>query len=491
MKKIIMTLVSVCALCAFAGEPKEIARIRLTDQNGLIAAVSKIGELSGNPMMGAMLVAQVAKNEIFAFFGPSRAGEPILLPVFLDDGGKPNSAELAILYPIESRAKFLAKHPKAVEKDGFMYVKNDSFDLMEETYFKFSADGKWVAVCDKSAYVAPALASLASGVKPLNGDLVRIDFPAEGVKAIVSALDKARDKKGKSVLDKSSKVFLQGVGSFNMALRVDDKGLTIRGNFMPLAGSELAKVGFKSLAADALAFAGADALCASSSAADSGAGNPGEVCDAVLAVLKKNGLKTDFLQLTRESGSLRATLDVAALIKYIDGENGKAFEKLDPETFVGEVRAAAKEPSFKASGPAVSTSFAIKGFTPKHAAAKRFARTLPEAKEKALFNASVFSIYSVFKAVLPQILKDGDPDAEPMKAMLGALPPEGEGAIAAMQWREGDCIRFLIRVSDEEWRAIGSTFNTVMCLVMSNVAREVDENDFDEDDDDTGDADED
>ena len=74
MKKTALAVVAAAlSLSAFAA-PEEVAIVRIPDSTGLMSAAAKVGELTGNPMLGAMLAAKVPEIPLFKSFGPARPG---------------------------------------------------------------------------------------------------------------------------------------------------------------------------------------------------------------------------------------------------------------------------------------------------------------------------------------------------------------------------------------------------------------------------------
>ena len=130
MKKLIAVAASAMAFASMAAM-EEIAKVRLTDATGLVSAAMKIGEMSGNGMIGAAAAAQINELELFKFFGPARSGSPIVLSLLADtDKVESDFAEwissfgATILYPIDGKDQFLAKHADNVETNGLVLVKD-------------------------------------------------------------------------------------------------------------------------------------------------------------------------------------------------------------------------------------------------------------------------------------------------------------------------------------------------------------------------------
>ncbi len=436
MKKLLLTLTAAFSLSVFA-QPIELAQIRVADQNSAIQAATKVAEWANNPMLGMMMAAQLSKTDFYKSNGAA-PGKPVCLKLVIEADDK-------------------TKKPQ---------------EALEEID---------VEPCKNSA--------CSCRTRPLDG-LLEFSCDAKGLTRFTSILEKARDEKGQPYITADDAKDLKSLSSVRVLVRVSANGLDITGEIVPLEGTHLTKMGTQTLSANPLAFAPATALSASAYAAESGMGNPIAVCDAVFAVFKKNGIKLDFLKLARSTGRLSMTLDPTALIAYMKAEGKSAFDKLDPETFVGEVRTAATMTT--TDNPATDVSFGFSDYTPGSTVAQRFAATLPEAKGKPIYTALVGSLYSLMKAVLPHAMRSLEPEvASEIKPMLVTLPKESAGAIAAMCWREKETMKFLIRLSKDEVHGIGSSVNVVMGLMMAGAFCEaddaldtdLDEEDFDGDDD--------
>lgn len=301
-----------------------------------------------------------------------------------------------------------------------------------------------------------------------SGELVRAKVGSDGIAAIAAMLERSAKTQGGAPVKPADLAVLKTVTGFGGSVFCTERGIDLRGRVAAADGSELSKVGLKALSADALAFAGKNAISAGANAANCGTGDQKATVESVLAVLKKNGVKTDFLQLDVRESMLKIVMDLPALVKYAEGEGAKTFAKLDPKAFMNEIRSAVPEQAFKAESPAYAASVAVKGFTPKYAAAQRWAKTLPEAAGKPVHTANVLSVYTIVKAVVPQVLATMPAQATAqLQPMVAALPEEGEGAIAGMGWREGDALCGLVRVSADELRGLGAVANVVMGAVMA------------------------
>ena len=475
MKK---SLIAICALMSFvASAAWELAgTIKVADASAFTKAVAKLGEMTGNQMLGAMTMGFFANPPGAEFFGPMRPGAAAMLPVFVDmaaldkkEDGNDNPIEFAVLYPVvQSKAEFLKAHPDAVETNGLFLVKAGPF-FEVETYVGFSPDGKWAATSDKPWQVKDALAEIAEAEKPLGGDLVRICVAEKGMVALRKALtDLTADaKKNKQPYDNSLEMLAAGVASCYLGLAVSDRGIDLHGAFKPVAGTEVAKLGLHPLLADPLAFAPTNAIIASSSI-DFKKESALKTWKAVEKILNRHGLEISFFKTEGSDDLLAMTIDTPAYLKYLQGDATNALEKLDVEKLTEDlmgINAGAGGTSLKVAETPQKASLSMVGYTPKFSAAARFAATLPEAKGKKLCSAGVLSLSALLQATIPPMMAImPEKERAEMAPMLAFLPKETAGGIATMGWRENEEIRMMLRISADELKGISSAVTAVMAM---------------------------
>ncbi len=429
----ILLCTAFAAATAWGQTPETLLTVQVANMDALVQASAKIGELMGNPMMGAMASMSLTQNEELAEHIAKGAGETSICTVYLTK-----------------------------DEDG-----DDDLDT------------KWTK--------APG---------QMDGAVVRVTVPASGVKAVLPLLEKAKGETAcaqKAALDDLIAT-LRMVDSCTLALKVSDAGLEIGGTLVPVAGTDLAKIGTVPLAEDPFAFAPATALVADAYAANSGyAADTLDQVQTILDVLNKNGVKTDWLKSQRTDNFLQLTLDSAAAIRYFKGEGKEAVTKLKPEMFEG-VTCLKGSGRPVVGGPAMGTSLSLANAAAKTSPTARFRRVLPEAAAKKPFGARVISLY----ALLTALANDGvqlapEKDAATLKSLLATLPPPGDGASAGAIWREGDAFGFVSRLSADEFRGLAVAIQSVGAYAaMSGVKTasdiDIEFDDDDDDDDDDGDT---
>jgi len=254
---------------------------------------------------------------------------------------------------------------------------------------------------------------------------------------------------------------------------VGDAGMDIRGRCRTVEGSELAKVGLKTLPPDCLASAGADAVFAVSDIMFRQEPVAARQWRSVLEAVAKQGIDVGaFLKLEEGPASARLVMDVPAFLAFKAAATN-SFENLDVAGLCEAVVAGVPECRILgAAESAYAQSFAFAGFTPKFTAAQRFAATMPEANGKALYQASAFSVSSVIRAVAPAVVASlPEADRASVQPLLALLPQECAGGIAIMCWRDGDSLRLLYRFSADEMKGLGACSSAVVAYAMMNNGR--------------------
>lgn len=499
MKKLLVCLFAAVALTASAAWQK-VATLQVADVNSLVQGVNKLGELTGNMMLGTMASTALTELPGSELFGPGRDKTPMTFCLFLDDvklekvladkakAGLDSPLSYALLYPVrQGKAEFVKSHEGCKETDGVLrVVEDEEIDEDEDaTFVAFSKDGKWASMSDKAAQAKLGLEDVRIAERPMKGDLLKLAVTPKGVAVVRQLIEKcqaelAKQEKDGDVADAMLGVdyvmdVLKGMSALIGGLAIDDTGIVVHASVGTVEGSELAKCGLKALEADPFAFAPKSTLAAVASAAD--CGQRTFDLEALLKVLAKHGIKTDsFLKIEESQPGNKSvlTVDVPAAVAY-GKKNGEAIaKKFDAKAFQTDfVNAFGKPDKFTAANPPVSSAIAIKGYVSPVSASERFAATLPEAAQKKPFSVQVFSLYSMVKALLPVLLAELDADErEGLEPLVKSLPPEGKGGIAVAGWRAKDKLNSLMRVSADELKLLSAGVSAFSAYQMQAAMKE-------------------
>ena len=458
MKKTFAAFLLVAALvpCApaiekIAGLPAKCERVgtvQFADTATLVQGISKLGEMTGNAMLGMMASQAIAQNPYAELLDAPREGAGMTGVVFIENG----NLEAAILYPVSvTKAQFLKSCEGAVESNGLIKA--------ESSFVAFSKDGKWAAVGEHPRRTRAALKDIATAEKKLDGDLVRIRIDNMG--AIREKLDCGPMAFCFSVKDDKQKAQIDSIVGFLAALKVGDKGLDFRVSFKVSEGSALDKVGKSALAPGYFSFAAPNAIMAQAVAKNCDA----EYLDSadLVKVLAKHGI--DISSFYDDKGSEAGTnigrivIDGPALVKYF-----KQFDagKIDGEKLLEDIGKIKKDGE---SNPEMKCSYALKGHKPIASVEERFALTMPEAKGKNVIGASFLSLGSIVKVVMPAVLAQADKNVkQQLSPLVAMLPPEAKGGTAYILWRDGATFKMIARISPDEFKALSPLMAGAMTL---------------------------
>ena len=445
---------SASAIEKISGLPakcERVATFQIADTASLVQGISKLGEMTGNAMIGMMASQAIAQNPYAEMLDAPREGAGMTFVLFMENG----NFDTAILYPVSvTKAQFLKSCEGAVESNGLIKA--------ESSFVAFSKDGKWAAVGDNPRRARAALKETAIAEKKIDGDLVRIRV--DNIRAIKDQvsdfLSFCGDEKQKAQTDKLREQIDSIVGVV-AALKVGDKGLDFRMSFKVSEGSAFDKTGKTPLAPGYFSFAGPDAIMAQAVAKNVGA----EYFDSadLVKVLAKHGI--DISSFYDDKGSEddknigRVVIDVPALVKYF-----KQFDagKVDGEKLLEDIGKIKKDGE---SNPEMKCSYALKGHKPIASVEERFALTMPEAKGKSVIGASFLSLGSIVKVVMPAVLAQADKNVkQQLSPLVAMLPPEAKGGTAHIIWRDGATFKMIVRISPDEFKALSPLMAGAMTL---------------------------
>ena len=438
---------SASAIEKISGLPakcERVATVQVADTAALVQGISKLGELTGNAMIGMMASQAIAQNPYAEMLDAPREGAGMTFVLFVENG----NTDMAVLYPVSiSKAQFLKSCEGAVESNGLIKA--------ESSFVAFSKDGKWAAVGDNPRRARAALKETAIAEKKIDGDLVRIRV--DNIRAIKDQVSDMLSACGNGKLKEQ----IDSIASVVAAVKVGNRGLDFRMSFKVTEGSAFDKTGKTPLDPGYFSFAGPDAIMAQAVAKNVGA----EYFDSadLVKVLAKHGI--DISSFYDDKGSEddknigRFVIDVPALVKYF-----KQFDagKIDGEKLLEDIGKIKKDGE---SNPEMKCSYALKGHKPIASVEERFALTMPEAKGKNVIGASFLSLGSIVKVVMPAVLAQADKNVkQQLSPLVAMLPPEAKGGTAHIIWRDGATFKMIVRISPDEFKALSPLMAGAMTL---------------------------
>ena len=491
MKKCITVFACALALASSAATWERVGSLQIAGTDGLVAAVAKIGEISGNQMLGVMAASQIPQLPGSDFFGPMRQGASMAFALYFDSEELAKAAaadgkdlddiddvlEYAVVYPMAlPKEEFLKMHEGAVETNGMVCVKGSPFEAGSDdlTYVAFSQSGKWAVASDRREQVSLALADVSTLVKPMKGDVARVDILPRATELLSPILDaavkKIAEEKGECPLSAEDIDLAKGLSSMKGAIRVGDAGVDIYGEYKALPGSALARLGTAPFGDSPFANAAADELVSSENAfqkIDAEAG-----WKAVAEVLAKYKIDTSsFMKLTFGKAT-RLELDPSALVSWKKAAATNELADVDFDDLNKDIAAAL---SCQKNGRVPATEkqvggFAIAGFKPQFTPAQRFAATLPETAGEKFAAASVMSLSGIVQAVAPAVIASlDDATRASIAPAVALLPRETKGGIASAYMRVDEVtVKGICRISADEIKSIGVSVGAIAAMAMMN-----------------------
>ena len=472
MKRILFALFASLAVSVNAATWTKLGGVQIVDVAGLTESAMKLGEISGNTMLGAMLAAKIAEMPGNEFFGAMRQGGSLYLPFYVDsdklaeaddatDVG--DAIEFAVVYPMAiTKEEFLKQHPGATETNGFVKVFGDIFSPKENwdeediIYVVFSEDGKWAAASDSQAQAVAAAADFPLSGRPMAGDVIRIEVLPRGIAELRKAAD-----------DEDVKKILESFDSCRFAIRIGDAGIDLHGAIRTVEGSVLSKAGDVALPEDPFAFDDGTAFAAIADSFTDQTGSA-QLVNKALDILKDAGCDASrFIACSETNDVCRISVDIKEFAKY----SSNPSNRLDNVNFddvcekIGNLDDGADK--FKLSTKPYGVAISAVGQKPRFSASQRFANVLPEVKGKRMFYAGTYSLSALVQAIIEAATSAMDDKTRAESALLVAmLPKECLGGIACAYWREEGEINMLGRFSADEIRNIVTGVSSVAMYAM-------------------------
>ena len=513
MKRALCAAIAALAMSAFAADWVKIGEVRIAEPASMAASISKICEMSGNQMVGAIAAAKVSEMPGVAFFGPAREGQAIEFPVFAK-GRKDvegDDLEYAVLYPVStSKEAFMKRHKGCVETNGLVKARGGVLEWDEEdgddeedddedaefSYVGFSKDGKWAAASDKPEQVRMALAGAKD--RPFRkGTVASVLFGKKAIRQLSKALcECACDGDEKAAMAKAREI-LDGIEGLSASAGVYDSGLRFNASIKPVKGTKFDTLSSMPIEGRPLDFAATNSIGATVlSGVEPGASEAYRLraVQEVLKAFAKNGLDlSPWLVAKSESGVVVFSIDLRGMIAFFASDKGKmAAEKMGKsKSLQKDIQALQKDLQFQeieslAPGKGAARSrIDMVGYSPPTTLADRFVVIFPDAASKKPFYASAAvlsgtmrEIIRALMSVMPEEKKQG------MIPMVAMIPGEGPGGMAAMSWRNGARIEYEMRVSADEVKSVCAVASAAFAAAAMNGLGGGDDGDDDDDEDD-------
>ena len=500
MKKLVSLATFGLALASVAA-PQKLAEVAVSDRTAILNQASKLGEMTGIPMIGLGAVGLLSANPLAADFGAPRDGAVTTIAVYGDLDVLKSTADVdafgetlhfAVAYPASAdKAAYEAK--KSLTATNGVYTADGQV-------VAYSADGAWAVVGDDADTVR-AVVPAAGKAKLTQGELVRVTL----TEPAMAGLDKIFEIAAAEIPEfaaqlKAQHELLKQMTDLSLALRVSERGIDLLGDMGLRPGSEFDKAGRTALPANPLAFAGKEALVAAAQMANCGTDASEKQWKSLIEFFAGRGLTLDFVSFKKEGKVCRFEIDPQGVVDFVTkGGAEKWVKALDDESFEKELETLVTNVKpYTAEGAEAYGSVAIKGRTLASTPAVRFAKAMSEVK-KPFYSVTVMSLYGTLREATEATLKVMPAEAgvepeqvEMVRGVLQTLPAAGDGCFAMAAWREGARHCFLMRATPEEVKgltAVGKLAASAVGSVWSPGSGFGEELPPDEDDDDDDDED--
>lgn len=471
MKKTVLMAGLMAAMMAWGGE--KVALVRLADGGTLAKSAVKLGEHTGNQALGVMAAAQLAKLPWVEFFGQMRADSAMSLVCFAEVNGDQQEG-IAVIYPIQAdKENFKARHEGVEEtQEGVMRVKGNPLGpeagkmMGEETWVKFSEDGKWAVASDTLERMYAGFEELKRAGKSMEGNWIEAVVLPRGmeiVKEEFAKLAAEEEDEEERALGEKLVERVKPYQEVTIGSKISDLGLEL--NARALTGEELA---------EQAEFAATELLPGAVSVAEVSETDMAEMGKAWAAFAEACAAKGapvgEVLKMVIDGDDCRITIGMNKIVELAakDGEELKRLDAALKEVREGTWLKGVKG-GFCTGGVGKVHKYALEldNYQMRYGAAERLLRVIPEVEGKRLSVAAAASGMAIVQS-LAEVLKAAAGDAmdEEDAMLIAMMPEEVPGGFALAQWREGREERWILRVSGDEARAIS---NMAMMIVIPKI----------------------
>ncbi len=452
MKKLAFLACVALTLASHAAYEK-FGMLRLADTAALTNAAAQLGVHVGMPGLDKGIFASCEEAIPTQILGAKRAGAPLGNVMYipsddatLSSANFPQKMQMVVVYPTLARKDFVGEYElSATETNGvirLVTVDPDS-DYTATNYIAYAKDNRWATVAPNEELALAALAETNSLENAaLDGNFCDITIAGKKLLKLFEEMDEKQKRD------------LKDIQAIKVGLRVNEKGLDMRGEIKLTPEFPLLKQYNKSLTGAALSFADKDALFAGETVAVVEEIPLAALFTDFKKLLTKYGYKADSIVCEETNGVSHITFD----LKRFLAENKNVTNSLNlaqsPQTLLADIAALTNSAAQKVTNAAPRrVAFTIKDAKGTCSPAERFASVLPEAKTKPVSVAFAGTFYGLAKILVGQCIASNKADDETAKMvafMLAALPTAEQGGTAGAYWCEGESLCFQYRLSSGE-----------------------------------------
>ncbi len=477
MKKLTFLACVALTLASHAAYEK-FGVLRLADTTSLTNAAAQLGGHIGMPDLDKGIFAGCEEAIPTQVLGTKRAGAPLgnVMYIPADDATLSTAnfsqkMQMVVVYPTLTRKDFM-KDYDATETNGVIRLVSvdQESDFVVTNYIAYAKDDRWAAFAPTAELALAALAETNSIENAaLDGNFCDVAIEGKHLPKVLKEMDDKQKQELKDVKD------------IKVGLRVNEKGLDLRGEIKLTKEAPMLKKYNKPLTGAALSFANKDALFAGETVAVTEDIPLATLLTDLKKLLTKYGYKTDSIVCEATNDVSLITFDLKRFLK----ENKNATNSFNlaqaPQALLADIAALTNSAATKVTNAAPRRiAFSIKDAKGSCSPAERFASVLPEVKAKPVSVAFAGTFYGLLKIFVGHSITANDKiDDETTKMvafMLAALPSAEQGGTAGAYWCEGESLCFQYRLSTGELNGLSKLIQLSASLFMCvNDEEEVEE----------------
>lgn len=469
MKKLTFLACVALTLASHAAYEK-FGVLRLADTTSLTNAAAQLGGHIGMPDLDKGIFAGCEEAIPTQVLGSKRAGAPLGNVMYIpSDDATLSTAnfsqkmQMVVVYPTLTRKDFVKEYElSASETNGvirLVSVEPES-DFVVTNYIAYAKDNRWAAFATTAELALAALAETNNIENAaLDGNFCDITIEGKHLPKILKEMDDTQKQE------------LKDIQSIKVGLRVNEKGLDLRGEIKLAKEASLLRKYNKPLAGAALSFANKDALFAAETVAVTEDIPLATLLTDLKKLLTKYGYKADSIVCEATNDVSLITFDLKRFLK----ENKNATNSFNlaqaPQALLADIAALTNSTAAKVTNAAPRRiAFSIKDAKGACSPAERFASVLPEVKAKPVSVAFAGTFYGLLKIFIGHSITANDKiDDETTKMvafMLAALPSAEQGGTAGAYWCEGESLCFQYRLSTGELNGLSKLIQLSASLFM-------------------------
>ena len=479
MKKLTFLACVALTLASHAAYEK-FGVLRLADTVAVTNAAAKLGAHIAMPDLDKGVLVPCENSLPAQILGLPRAGVPIGNVLYIPSDDATLSAanfsekmQMVVLYPTLIRKDFVKEY-NASETNGVISLVSEdpASDFIITNYIAYAKDNRWAAFAPNAELALAALAETNSLENAaLDGNFCDITIEGKNFPKTFWELDEKQKKD------------LKDIKAIKLGLRVDEKGLDMRGEIQLVPESALLKQYKKPLTGAALSFADKDVLFAGETVAVEEGVPFATVFADFKKLLTKYGYKVDSIVCQETNNISHISFDLKRFMAENKGLTNSFNLAQAPQMLLADVAAFTNNATIKVTNAAPRRiAFSIKDAKGACSPAERFASVLPEAKEKPVSVAFAGTFYGLAKILVGQCVavndKINDETMKMVSFMLAALPSAEQGGTAGAYWCEGESLCFQYRLSAGELNGLSKLIQ-ISTSFFSFFDEEVDEEEED------------